>query len=164
MTIGTLDGYNHQTNDVEEDVTLSILVAYDGSNNAERALEYAISMAKAYESKLILLNVQPSLEDYNTPEFLSSDEVKLHQQKLGNEILEKAGTHLKAAEVPYKTIIRTGNPKYEICSLAKERSVQSIVMGSRGMDPVIGKILGSVSYGVLYLAPCPVVVVPGSAD
>ena len=37
-----------------------------------------------------------------------------------------------------------------------------IVMGSRGMNPIMGGVLGSVSYGVINSALCPVTIVPFS--
>lgn len=37
-----------------------------------------------------------------------------------------------------------------------------IVMGSRGLNAVLGSVLGSVSMGVLHKAPCPVTIVPYS--
>lgn len=139
---------------------MSILVSYDGSDNANNALHYAINMAKAYQEDLILLHVQPKLETYNTKRFFNHDEIISYQNELGNEILSHAESILSGEDIAYKTIVRFGSPKTEICQLAKELNVHSIVMGSRGMDPLIGKILGSVSYGVLFQAPCPVVIVP----
>ncbi len=139
---------------------MSILVSYDGSDNANLALHYAITMAKAYQEDLILLHVQHKLETYNTKRFFNQDEIINYQNELGNEVLSHAESILSGVNIAYKTLVRFGNPKTEISQLAKELNVHSIVMGSRGMDPLIGKILGSVSYGVLFQAPCPVVIVP----
>ena len=46
-----------------------ILVPYDGSANASKALRVAIDMAKMFNEKIVLLNVQPSYETPHTKQF-----------------------------------------------------------------------------------------------
>jgi nucleotide-binding universal stress UspA family protein len=137
-----------------------LLVAYDGSELADHAVTFAISMAKAYGDEIIVLNVQPNLQTYNTKRFFNQEEILAYQKTLAEDTLAPAVKNLAEAGVPFQARHRIGNPKIEICEEAKLISARSIIIGSRGMDAVIGKIMGSVSYGVLYLAPCPVIVVP----
>lgn len=55
---------------------------------------------------------------------------------------------------------RVGIPEVQICKEAEEQQVGLIVMGSRGLGPITGKILGSISNGVLKNSPCPVTIIP----
>ncbi|UTR15261.1 universal stress protein [Salipaludibacillus sp. LMS25] len=136
-----------------------IIVPIDGSSHSLKALDYAISMANHYEASLLLLNVQREKESTlsceNTDKQLETESLI----KEGNDHLQEA-IALVADKVPYETKVRIGVPTIEIAEEAKEKEAVSIVMGSRGNGPVISAILGSVSYGVLHLAPCPVTVVP----
>ena len=53
-----------------------------------------------------------------------------------------------------------GKPGEAICELAKEKHVQIIVMGSRGLGAIRRTILGSVSDYVLHHAHIPVIIYP----
>jgi nucleotide-binding universal stress UspA family protein len=52
-----------------------------------------------------------------------------------------------------------GNPTVEIIAFAERNEVDLIVMGSRGLSPIDGVVMGSVSERVLRGAPCPVTIV-----
>ncbi len=60
-----------------------------------------------------------------------------------------------------KSHFREGRPAEEIVRLAEELSVGLVVIGSRGLGPVKRLVTGSVSEGVVHLAPCPTLVVRG---
>lgn len=119
-----------------------ILVAIDGSAFSIKALEFAISMAKAYSDEIRLINVQP------------------FHQILGENIIKEAEAPLQHSNVFYTSTIRTGTQAaIEIISEAKDASIRCIVMGSKGVGNSSND-LGSVSSAVLSMAPCPVVIVP----
>ncbi|RKD25865.1 universal stress protein UspA [Ammoniphilus oxalaticus] len=137
-----------------------IIVPIDGSQHAIRALEYALDLARAFGDELILLNVQLNLNTINVKRFFSKQEIEEFQQQLGEEDLEEAIKVATGSELPFTSKIRIGIPKVEICQEAEQEQVRCIVMGSRGMGPVVGRFLGSVSYGVVHESPCPVTIVP----
>lgn len=60
----------------------------------------------------------------------------------------------------FETKVRIGIATIEITSEAKEQGARMIVIGTRGNGPVVSAVLGSVTYGVLHLASCPVTIVP----
>jgi len=121
-----------------------ILVAVDGSALSLKALEFAVSMAKAYFDEIRLINVQP------------------FHQILGENIMKEAEASLQHLNVLYTTTIRTGTqPAIEIVSEAKDESIRCIVMGSKGVGNSSND-LGSVSSAVLSMAPRPVVIVPSN--
>ncbi|KYZ75947.1 hypothetical protein AXX12_05760 [Anaerosporomusa subterranea] len=151
-----------------------ILVPFDGSKNALEALHLAISLAKLFQEKLIILNVQPDLQTPNVKRFFSEKDVRQYQEQMYNETIAPIKQELDNAGVEYETKLLIGNAKEQIIQQAapvesaqqgcSTVGVRMIVMGSRGMSPVIGGILGSVSYGVLQAAPCPVTIVPYACE
>ena len=149
-----------------------ILVPFDGSANAEEALRVAIDMAKAFNEKIVLLNIQPSFETPHTKKFFNLEQIHEFRLQTAAETIQPAENILKQAGVKYTTKMRVGDPREQIClearadseegAVCKDRGVRLIVMGSRGLNALFGSILGSVSTGVLHHAPCPVTIVPYS--
>ena len=149
-----------------------ILVPYDGSANATEALRVAIDMAKAFNEKIVLLNVQPSYETPHTKRFFSQNQIDDYRVQMADEAMLPGKDILKQSGVGFIFKMRVGDPREQICKEAQADSVEGaacndhgmrlIVMGSRGLNAVLGSVLGSVSMGVLHKAPCPVTIVPYS--
>jgi nucleotide-binding universal stress UspA family protein len=137
-----------------------ILVSYDGSENAQGALRYAIEMAEKYNDSLLVLHVVTTFEKPNTDQFFSRSSIEDYQASLHTEAMATATPILKDANIEYEIKMRIGIPKVEICEEADEQNVRCIIMGSRGYSAFVASVLGSVSQGVLYRANCPVMIVP----
>ncbi|EGO65756.1 universal stress protein [Acetonema longum] len=150
-----------------------ILVPFDGSPNALMALRFAIPLAKSLQEKIVVLNVQPDLRTPNVKRFFSEQDVRDYQQQMYREAIEPIEKELAEAEVDYELRLKIGDPKEIILKQAypfdsepqcSTVGVRMIIMGSRGMHPILGGVLGSVSYGVVNAAPCPVTIVPYSCE
>lgn len=149
-----------------------ILVPYDGSANATEALRVAIDMAKVFNEKIVLLNVQPSYETPHTKQFFSQNQIDDYRAKMADEALQPGKDILKQSGVGFIIKVLVGDAREQICKEArgdsaegaacKDGGMRSIVMGSRGLNAFLGGVLGSVSMGVLQNAPCPVTIVPYS--
>ncbi len=137
----------------------SLLVPIDGSEYAKKALQYAMQMAQGMDAEIILMNVQPSYNTANVRRFFKEEDIREYQEELAKEVLTPAVKMMEDSAMSYDTVTRIGVPGVVICNEAKERGVEGIVMGSRGLGPIRGAILGSVSYSVLHNAPCPVTIV-----
>lgn len=137
-----------------------IIVPIDDSVHSHQALHFAVTVANQINGKIVIVNVQPNLFTPNIQRFIAKQEIQAYLQELGDEILNKAEQLISKESIPIEKIFRIGIPKVEICNLAKNLEAYCIVMGSRGMGPVKSAVLGSVSLGVLQLAPCPVTIVP----
>lgn len=131
----------------------------DGSDHSIKALQFALETANCFKEKIIILNVQPTYETFNTKRFVSRKEIDEYIQQQAEEVFDKV-TPLINEGVDYEMKFRTGIPEIQICKEAEEQQVRLIVMGSRGLGPITGKFLGSVSHGVLKNSPCPVTIVP----
>jgi nucleotide-binding universal stress UspA family protein len=139
-----------------------ILLATDGSEEAELAALRAVELADATDSELHVVHVGV------VPTFLKSYpgtlgyERRLYDQieVMSRELLRELSLRVKAAGGTVAgTHLRMGAVALEIVALAEELGVGLIVMGSRGLGGVRRALMGSVSESVVRHAHCPVLVV-----
>lgn len=136
-----------------------ILVPIDGSDSSLKALEFATALARNKDERIVILNVQPSFNTPGVRRFFNPSDIEQYQQELSAESMKAAIQYLQQASLPYESKLLYGIPAQEICRAANDYAASQIVMGSRGAGVIKGKLLGSVSYGVLHEAPCPVTIV-----
>jgi len=143
-----------------------ILLATDGSEEAQLALSTAVDQANSTNSELHLGTVGPWNPDpayavheasfrWQTYEEASEAIGKEAQQILDEQVkkIEEAGGTVQEA------YLRRGRKDQEIVRLAEEIGAGLIVMGSRGRAGVRRALMGSVSDSVVRHAHCPVLVV-----
>lgn len=136
-----------------------ILVAVDGSEYSQKALELACQLADKFDGSLHIVHV-PQGSAADRVMVLGGASVMIHA---GREQIEKAGrTLIEAAKniaeesLPgnVTTELRGGDPADEIVKSAEENASDCIVLGSRGLGDFGGLLLGSVSHKVNHSAPC----------
>jgi nucleotide-binding universal stress UspA family protein len=139
-----------------------ILLATDGSEEAELATLRAVDLAEKTDSELHVVHVGV------VPIFLQSYPGtlgyygKLYEQieEVSRERLRKQSLEVKAAGGTVAGAhLRIGQVDLEIVALAEELGAGLIVMGSRGLGGVRRALMGSVSDSVVRHAHCPVLVV-----
>ena len=148
-----------------------ILVAGDNSAIAEQVIEVALTLAKAVDGQLMLLNVlSQNAEDspVSFAPYASSysidliekfkEEWKQYQQESLHKL--EAWTQ-KAQEINIKAELRqaNGNPGPIICDIANEWEADLIIIGRRGHSMASEIILGSVSSYVIHRSHCSVHIV-----
>ena len=135
-----------------------ILVAIDGSQPSQRALDMGAQIAEKFDAVLVLIYV---IRDMQLPDSLRQmAEVELVQesrlttlQKIGQTILAEAATRAKKQGAKnVRNEVRPGDPAGAILRYVAENGVDLIVMGSRGLGDVESMLLGSVSRKVSNLA------------
>lgn len=147
--------------DSSENMANKYIVPVDQSEHSKRAVNYAYSLCKKLDGEIIIVNVQPNYTfSPNVHRVISKKDIEKYVEELGKEVIELTLKDSKGQELITEKIVLTGEPKIEITKIAKEKGAEAIVMGSRGLGPVKSAVLGSVSIGVLQLAPCPVIIVP----
>ena len=137
-----------------------ILVAVDGSENAGRAVDFAVELARRFDSELIALSVykhqtymESSLSLVRTREVPAPPDEVMHS--LAKEAVEWATQRAQDAGLPkqrIKTLIRRGPPARTIVKTAKRYKVDAIILGTRGLGDIEGFFQGSVSHKVNALA------------
>jgi len=137
----------------------SLLVSVDGSANANRAVAFAIKMARSISGmKIILLNVQEQLERWYQ-HGLASEASRQHLKEQGQTQAAEARRLLDEAGCTYEFLIQYGRPAETIVQVAKEHGCSGIIVGSRGLDDLQNLLLGSTSFKVVQLSDLPVTLV-----
>jgi nucleotide-binding universal stress UspA family protein len=142
-----------------------IVVGYDGSKGAKRAVEFASAEAAAHHATLRIVSVWntvtlpvAAMSGVTVP-IVAADRARLAAERL-DEAAEIARTI--APDVDVDTVALEGNPGVELAR-ATENS-RLLVVGCRGHGSVQGLLLGSVSHQCTLHARCPVLVVPALVD
>ena len=143
-----------------------ILVATDGSKEAELASSSAADLAERTGSELHIVYVghMPPVF-YESPGTWALDPDL--QRRMGERIEEESRTKLDEQVQRIREVggevagaqARLGRPDAEILRLAEELGAGLIVLGSRGLGPLRSALMGSVSHSVIRHAHCPVLVV-----
>jgi nucleotide-binding universal stress UspA family protein len=134
----------------------TILLATDGSREAELAATTAVDLAKSTNSELHVVHVGEFL-----PTMLAQTEVEPAQ--LEREAQERLDEQVRRIEEAGGTVkerhLRLGRADEEIVEVAHEMGAGFIVMGSRGQGRMRRALMGSVSDSVVRHAHCPVTIV-----
>jgi len=142
-----------------------ILVALDGSTYSERTLPYARLLAKAFESKLILLCVSavPEAADYRAPADIV---LKIREKAETNMHKFLAGTARSLRRDGLKVEVRvTGSiPAHAILAVAEEEKADLLMLTSQGRGGYNALLLGSVAEHVVQNTNSPVFMVPIQDD
>lgn len=134
-----------------------IIWASDGSEHAERALEYARGLAEGGSARLIAVHVKEIAVGRagGYPVQVDEEEVERKIQRQVND-LKDAGI-----DANYKQCgASAGGAAHAIADAATEVGADLVVVGTRGQGPISGLLLGSVTHRLLHVAPCPVLAVP----
>ena len=139
-----------------------ILLATDGSEEAELAALRAVDLARSTDSELHVVHVGviPTLL-VSYPGTLGYDQELYYRiEEESRELLRKESWQVRVAGGTVAGAhLRVGVVDREIVALAKELEVGLIVMGCRGHRGIRRAIEGSMSDAVIRQAPCPVLVV-----
>lgn len=130
-----------------------ILVAVDGSESAERALYRAKELGTPFFSHITILNVVEehdypglfSIESVAGYELLIQKELKGASERLLDSYVEKFENYSGKVD----TLTEFGKPADKIIKIAEKGEYDLIVIGSRGVRPYPGAMLGSVSNKVV---------------
>jgi nucleotide-binding universal stress UspA family protein len=132
---------------------MGIVVGYDGSDSAKRALQRAADLAK--EGDRIVVVASAEAHAASGPTGGAHRDPSEFQQRRGS--LEEAEQFLSERGLDAELVEAQGDPGTAIVEAASETDL--IVVGSRGLNPIQRILLGSVSSKVVHRAPCDVLVV-----
>lgn len=136
-----------------------VLVPYDGSSNAIRAVRFAADLLKRLpDIQLELLYVQDPIlmREYA---FLPEQERRKLECAEADRILQEARQVLREEGIQWKECLRIGSPAKEIALHARESGCDSIIMGTRGLGPIASVMIGSVATHTVHLVHIPVTLV-----
>ena len=141
-----------------------ILVPVDFSPHADRAIDYALTMAQHFGACVVeLFHV---VEDpfasggWGSEVYVSDlDGIRERAVEEAQRRLEARRTAIQAGNVPLVTTVRMGHVAQTIVDYAADVQADLIVIGTHGRTGVAHFIIGSVAERVVRVAPCPVLTV-----
>lgn len=138
-----------------------ILVPTDFSENAGRAVDYGIALAKRCSAKLHLLHT-PVVPTYLLMDLSYSPGPEAVTRILNDsqEALERQAQAVAEAGLEHFTAIREGTVHEVIRDYAKEHDVDLVVIGTHGRSGVSKLMYGSITERVLKTVHTPIIVVP----
>jgi nucleotide-binding universal stress UspA family protein len=140
-----------------------IIVGIDGSDNAQKALEWALREAAVRRAPLTVLTVHPEaigawgLQPISYPQDQDEQE---QARRAAEEAVNKTISQLDAGSRPESVTVRavSGIAAEELVNASRDAGM--LVVGSRGHGGFGRLMMGSVSTQVAHHAVCPVVIVP----
>ena len=149
-----------------------ILLATDGSSEAELATRTAVDLAQKTGSELHVIHVldvaqiaklQAGATDpqrVEQPDPLLEEALERLSEQRGKEVLDTEVERVRSAGgTVAQAYLMMGGVAREIVHLAEDLGAGLIVMGSRGRGGIRRALMGSVSDSVVRHAHCPVLVV-----
>ena len=146
-----------------------LLVPTTPADIALRLVSTVVELARALDAEVELLTVGPPLDAVDPHTGLAPTEAQ--RLEASNKLREATRTALarelatiQAAAHEVRVEVAHGSPTDAILHRANVLLPDFIVMGTSARTGLKRALLGSVAEGVLRRAPCPVVVVPPSAE
>ena len=135
-----------------------LLVAYDGSDNSKRALQYVVDLARDTGMALQVHVVNVQHEPIIYGEYVTSamiDELNNSLMAKSRSVLDEAAAMLQAGGLTCETHTQLGYVAEQINDAVKRLGCDTVVMGTRGLGSFTGLVLGSVASRVIHEAPVP---------
>ena len=148
---------------------MRFLVAVDGSDEAESALDYALEIADAVDGSITVVHaVDPAVYDEGGSEPISTlsdadqrlvlESIEDAEQR-GVAILEEMVEVAAERDVDVEEELLYGDPSTEIPDYAETEGFDAIYLGHRGRSERMERLLGSVAKVIVKQATVPVTVV-----
>jgi nucleotide-binding universal stress UspA family protein len=138
----------------------NICVAFDGSDNAYRAFDFAMDLAKLcapVQLAVVSVVVPPEIPDVEASVHLDAvmNAIKQDHEENFRKLAEKAN----AQSLSVRTDIRVGHAVEQILGYLKENKCDMVILGRKGKSGIEELLAGSVSRGITRYAPCTVTIV-----
>ena len=133
-----------------------ILVPTDGSKTAQKAVRYAVELAKQLNASVIVLTaiddrslVAQTVPAEDTP-MQVIEPIEDYMREAAKEYAEEVKKLCDKSGVRSEIIIGKGHPVEAIVKGAEKSKADLIVMGSHGRSALGAMVLGSIAYGVIH--------------
>lgn len=139
------------------------VVAYDTSPASQRALEFAISMAKDSGASLLITHIL----DWSPYSFLTPQELEERHGRRKEElaradaaIIQPVIETVKKEGIDVTSEIRYGSIANTLIEIATENNAAQIIIGRAGDSGVVARLFGSVAGALAQASPVPCVIIP----
>ena len=135
-----------------------ILVGYDGSEGAKKALRAAVDTAKHYGAELHSISVEEGLPHYAAT-VGEVQEAKAEKNGYFARLNEEAREIAAKEGITLRTKVMAGHEVETIVDYAKDHHFNLVVIGFMGHSKIYDRVWGSTSQNITRLVPCTVMVV-----
>jgi len=132
----------------------NILLATDFSDASEKALNYAMAIARLHGSKIYLVHVLPPDSTSVIPP-PPSDWVRHEAERE----METLASRSELKQIAHETLLRTGSVWKVLSALIHQQNIELVVLGTHGRGGLKKLVLGSVAEEVVRRVGCPVITV-----
>jgi len=132
----------------------SILVATDFSPASQVATRFAIEIARRHKAKLLMAHVASS----------QSEKPLMEAWRAGQSDVMEHFIAGRLTGIEHELLVKPGDVWEVLSQLINERSIDLVVVGTRGRTGVWKMIMGSVAEKIFRQAPCPVLIVGPSSS
>lgn len=133
----------------------TVVIATDGSESVNRAIEVALDLADRFDAAVHALYVVDEGDVEGSPATVRDDlraALKDRAEVAFSEVTSRS-------TVPVTTAVREGRPAQEISTYATETDADVVAMGTRGRHGEDRFLVGSVAERVVRTCPVPVLTV-----
>ena len=138
-----------------------ILFATDFSESSDHAFDYALSLAKQFNARLIIMHVinEPvDLRGFYVPH-ISFEKLEKEIEEGAQKMMDKFCRTRITDYSNFESVIVAGIPYEEILKKATDESVSLLVLGTAGRSGIDHLLFGSTAERVVRKAACPVMTV-----
>jgi nucleotide-binding universal stress UspA family protein len=142
-----------------------VLVPVDFTETSDRALEYAIELARRFEARVTVMHAY-QIPVYGFPDaaYITSAELAAQISAAAQKRLDEIVESHKTAGVEMIAVLRDGVAWEEINAIASETHADLIVIGTHGRRGLSRALLGSVAENVIRTSTLPVLVIHGPRE
>jgi len=144
-----------------------IVIGYDGSDGADRAVELAASLPWEQGTAVHVVTATPAVAEvratWGVLALRDDQELEAEIEVAMAEALEPPTARLRAAGLDAQSAARAGRPAAVLEGVAREVGADWVVVGSRGLGNIASHIVGSVSMETLDRSPCPTIIARATA-
>lgn len=140
-----------------------IVVGYDGSESAKRAVQFAAASAKERGASILVCHIL----EWSPYAFLTPTEIEERHKRRNDElaraesaILAPVVAELANLGVTAETSLKYGHIVEALCQVATENGADQIVIGRTGHSKMSVRVFGSVAGSLAQSAPVPVTIIP----
>ncbi len=135
-----------------------ILVAYDGSPGARRALKAAIELADQSDAELHCISVEEKLPHYAAT-VGEVEEAKAERDAYFDKLIREARQMAWDHGIELHSKVVPGHEVETIITAARDGKFDLLVVGFVGHSNVFGRVMGGTTQNLSRLSPCSVLIV-----
>jgi nucleotide-binding universal stress UspA family protein len=135
-----------------------ILVAVDGSEHAQRALDTALELAPQLGATIVLAYVVPEVALFGEPSLINVAELQRQHDEYAHGLLDGLRMKYASRSQTLEAQVLHGSPAEALSDAAVQLQADLVVVGLRGRNALARALLGSITHRLVQICPQPVLV------